>query len=62
MELENLKKKINEDIINSKLRIDCIYYVLKDIYREVSDTYNTYLIQQERKLKAEQDKEEGETK
>lgn len=62
MELENLKKKINEDIINSQLRIDCIYYVLKDIYREVSDTYNAYLIQQERKLKTEQDKEKGETK
>lgn len=43
MELEQLKRKINEDIVNSQLKIDCIYYVLKDIYRDVADAYNAYL-------------------
>jgi hypothetical protein len=45
MELENLKIKILEDINSSKLRIDCIYYVIKDIYRDLELTYNTYLSQ-----------------
>lgn len=49
MELENLKKKINEDIINSQLRIDCIYYVLKDVFRDISDAYSTYLAKEQEK-------------
>jgi len=49
MELENLKRKISEDINTSQLRIDCIYYVLKDIYRDVEDIYNQWLIQQQNK-------------
>lgn len=49
MELENLKKKIKEDIINSQLRIDCVYYVLKDVFRDISDTYNAYLLQEKQK-------------
>lgn len=44
MELEKLKIKINEDIVNSNLKIDCIYYVLKDIYRDVAEAYNNYLV------------------
>lgn len=52
MELEKLRKKISEDIINSQLKIDCVYYVLKDIFREIEDTYYLYLNQNK----------EGETK
>jgi len=55
MELEKLKRKINEEIINSHLKIDCIYYVLKDIFREIEETYYLYLQQGE-------EKEKGETK
>lgn len=57
MELENLKNKIKEDIINSQLRIDCVYYVLKDVFRDISDTYNAYLIQEKQK-----EQEKGEEK
>ena len=56
MELEKLKKKIEEDIINSQLRIDCVYYVLKDVFRDISDTYNAYLIQ-EKQTKQEEGEE-----
>ena len=55
MELEKLRKKISEDIINSHLKIDCVYYVLKDIFREIEETYYLY-------LKQEEGKEKGETK
>lgn len=55
MELEKLKRKISEEIINSHLKIDCVYYVLKDIFREIEETYYLY-------LKQEEDKEKGETK
>jgi len=58
MELENLKNKIEKDIINSQLRINCVYYVLKDVFRDVSDTYNAYLLE---KIK-EQEQEKGEEK
>ena len=52
MKLEKLRKQISEDIVNSHLEVDCIYYVLKDIFREIEDTYYLYLNQNK----------EGETK
>ena len=55
MELEKLKRKISENIIDSQLKIDCVYYVLKDIFKEIEETYYLY-------LKQEEDKEKGEVK
>ena len=37
--MEELRQKIVETINQSKLPADCIYYLIKDIYREISDAY-----------------------
>lgn len=63
MELEKLKMKILEDIESSKLKIDCIYYVMKDIYRDLELTYNTYLLQQSKTVQPQINEiKKGETK
>ena len=60
MELEDLKRKISKDIVDSQIRIDCVYYVLKDIFREISDTYNQYLVAEEKEQEAAAQKGEEE--
>ena len=59
MELEDLKRKISKDIVDSQIRIDCVYYVLKDIFREISDTYNQYLVAEEKEAAAQKGEEEN---
>ena len=43
MILNDFKQKIAEDINNSNLTIDAIYYVLKDIFNEVAMLYEQQL-------------------
>lgn len=47
--MEELRNNIIEVINKSGLPLDCIYYIVKDIYRETLDTYNEAL----RKVKEE---------
>lgn len=42
-DLEDFKKSVYAIIYNSNLKIDGIYYVLKDIYKEISDSYVNFL-------------------
>lgn len=43
MRLHELKEKIIEDINNSELDVDEIYYLLKAILSDVADLYNKEL-------------------
>ena len=56
MELDKLKNEITESINNSKLPIDAIYYVIKDLFNEVVYLYNQQI------QKEQNQKEEGEKK
>lgn len=44
--MEELKQNIMNDISNSKLPADCLYYLLKDIYRDYEIAYMNYLAQE----------------
>ena len=64
MILRDLRKNI-EDIVNqSKLSIDCIYFVFKDLMNEIENVYNQeiqreFIEQQKRKDEEDNNKEEG---
>ena len=64
MVLRDLRKNI-EDIVNqSKLSIDCIYFVFKDLMNEIENVYNQeiqreFIEQQKRKDEEDNNKEEG---
>ena len=45
MQLEKLRQQLSNTINESNLPIDCIYYVLKDVYGEIVSLYNRYLAQ-----------------
>ena len=55
--MENLKMKIIEDINNSNLPLECIYYLIKDITRDVESAYYNTL-NKERSKEEEGDKTE----
>lgn len=64
MILRDLRKNI-EDIVNqSKLSIDCIYFVFKDLMNEIENIYNQelqkeFIEQQKKKEEENNNKEEG---
>lgn len=49
--MEELKNKLLEDCNNSGLPLEAIYYLVKDLFRDVSDTYEEVL-KQEKLLKS----------
>ena len=64
--MEQLKQKLLQTVNSSNLPLEAIYYVVKDFYRDVDDTYQQTLIQyrQQQQMMQEQgaskEKEEGE--
>lgn len=49
MDLTEFREQIITDMVNSQLSIDCIYYVMLDVMREVKKTHNDYLYNKSRK-------------
>lgn len=57
--MEQLKNKLLQAANESGLPLDAIYYVCKDFFRDVDDTYQQFLIKQKQlKLQEEQQEEE----
>lgn len=55
--MEQLKIKLLQVVNESGLPIDAIYYVCKDFFRDVNDTYQQFLLKQlEGKEKQEEEK------
>lgn len=54
--MEELKQNLIAVINNSQVNIEGVYYITKDLYREIEMTYNNYLRQkaEESKKKAEE--------
>lgn len=44
--MEELKEKIVNDINEAKLPIDCVYYLVKDLFRDLEISYQQYLMKQ----------------
>lgn len=58
--MEELKKKIVQDINESKLPLDCVYYLVKDLFRDLEAQY--YMsIQQNNKNSCENNEQEDES-
>lgn len=53
--MEQLKQKLVQAVNECNLPLEAIYYVSKDFFRDVDDTYKKFLIQQ---TKQEKEKEE----
>lgn len=45
--MEELRKKIVKDINEANLPLDCIYYLLKDLFRDIEMQYSSYIQQME---------------
>lgn len=41
--MEELRTKLIATINDSNLPIECAYYILKDVFRELSDAYSQFL-------------------
>lgn len=54
MLLTDIRTKVIEILNNSQLPIDAIYYIMKDIMREIELVYNEALIKENNKLKEEE--------
>lgn len=52
--MENLKNKLLQVVNESGLPLDAIYYVCKDFFRDVDDTYKKFLQQQQQKEQQEE--------
>ena len=55
--MEQLKQQLIQVVNDSNLPLEAIYYVCKDFFRDVDDTYKQFLMQQSKK---EQEKEKTE--
>lgn len=53
--MEELRKKIAQDVNESKLPLDCIYYLLKDLFRDIEMQYSSYIQQMESQKQQEQE-------
>lgn len=56
--MEQLKMQIIKLINESQLTHEMIYYVTKDVYRDVVEFYQNYLIQQQKQNETIENKEE----
>lgn len=61
--LKNLRKQMEDAINNSGLSIDAVYFVLKDIFNEVTQIYENVAKEEELQaaLKEQEDKEKEDT-
>lgn len=55
--MEELKKKLLDDCNSSGLPLEAIYYLVKDLFRDVSDTYERLLEQKAQQTKQEVEEE-----
>lgn len=60
MILNDLKEEISKALINSQLPIDAIYFVIKDIFKEVEQLYYLELQKETEKAQQKEDKKESE--
>lgn len=51
--MDELKQKLIEACNNSGLPLEAIYYVAKDFFRDVSETYSAFSDEQKRKKEQE---------
>lgn len=58
--LNNLKQQIVDLINNSKLSIDAVYFVLRDIYIEIEKLYQQEVYKEQQQKLEEKNKEEKE--
>ena len=56
--MEELKNKLLQDCNESGLPLEAIYYLVKDLFRDVSDTYENILKQKELKKEEKESSEE----
>ena len=49
--MEELRLKLIEDLNNSKLPVEALMFVVRDVYRDVTEAYNKFLAQQKQELK-----------
>ena len=57
--MEELKQKLVQAVNESGLPLDAIYYICKDFFRDVDDTYKNFL-QQKQQLNMDNIKEKEE--
>ena len=59
MVLNNFRKQIIETINKSGLSVDCVYFVLKDIFSDVVTQYNQLIeIEEQKKMNDKDTKED----
>ena len=59
LQIENVKQDIIDVINNSQLPIGVIYYLFKDISKEVANEYNkTLMLEQQQKQQEEEKKQD----
>lgn len=56
--MEELKNKLLQDCNESGLPLEAIYYLVKDLFRDVSDTYENVLKQKMTKEETEENSSE----
>ena len=62
LKLNNFKRNILQVISQSNLKIDEIYFVMRDVMNEVVDLYNQQLLQDKKEAEAAAQKELAENK
>lgn len=60
MMLSDLREQISSAIINSHLPVDAVYFVIKDIFKEVEQLYYLELQKEAEKARQKEDKKESE--
>lgn len=60
MVLNDLKERISKILISSQLPIDAIYFVIKDIFKEVEQLYYLELQKETEKAQQKESKKESE--
>jgi len=55
--MEELREKIAKDVNESNLPLDCVYYLFKDLFKDLEMQYGTYIQQmKEQKQHKEENK------
>ena len=57
--MEKLKNKLLQVVNESGLPLDAVYYVCKDFFRDVGDTYQQFLLKQQEEENKKQQEEEN---
>ena len=56
--MEELKRKLLQVVNESNLPLEAIYYLVKDLYRDVDDTYQRYLKEFEKQQNSKENEDE----